>query len=178
MSQIEYLMNTLYSQLGITPEILNGTANEDTMQNYTMRTIEPILSALVDEIKRKFLTKTARTQGHSIMFSSEPFKLVPISKIADIAEKFVGNEILSPNELRSIVGFKPSKDAQADELRNRRLNQNNEEGVLPPAMATNQENQNGSEEITEEQNPDVISDNIANMTMDEFNKIMSSANSG
>jgi hypothetical protein len=112
------------------------------------------------------------------MFSSEPFKLVPISKIADIAEKFVGNEILSPNELRSIVGFKPSKDSQADELRNRRLNQNNEEDVLPPAMATNQENQNGSEEITEEQNPDVISDNIANMTMDEFNKIMSSANSG
>lgn len=179
MSQIEYLMNTLYAQLGITPEILNGTANEDTMQNYTMRTIEPILSALVDEIKRKFLTKTARTQGHSIMFSSEPFKLVPISKIADIAEKFVGNEILSPNELRSIVGFKPSKDAQADELRNRRLNQNNEEGVMPPAMATNQENQNGSEEvIEEEQAPDVISDNIANMTMDEFNKIMASANSG
>lgn len=113
------------------------------------------------------------------MFSSEPFKLVPISKIADIAEKFVGNEILSPNELRSIVGFKPSKDSQADELRNRRLNQNNEEGILPPAMATNQENQNGSEEIIEvEQTPEVNPDNIADMTMEEFNKIMNATNSG
>ena len=178
LGQVEYLMNTLYSQLGITPEILNGTANEETMQNYTMRTVEPILSALVDEMKRKFLTKTARTQGHSIMFSSEPFKLVPISKIADIAEKFVGNEILSPNELRSIVGFKPSKDAQADELRNRRLNQNNEEGVMPPAMAPNDQNQNGSEEVINDQTPEVSSDNIADMTMDEFNKIMKTADTG
>ena len=178
MGQIEYLMNTLYSQLGITPEILNGTASEDTMQNYTMRTIEPILSALVDEMKRKFLTKTARTQGHSIMFSSEPFKLVPVSKVADIAEKFVGNEILSPNELRSIVGFKPSKDARADELRNRRLNQNNEEGIEPPAMATNQENQNGSEETIEEQIPETGPDNLAGMTMEEFNKMLSATNSG
>lgn len=179
MGQIEYLMNTLYSQLGITPEILNGTASEEVMQNYTMRTIEPILSALVDEMKRKFLTKTARTQGHSIVFSSEPFKLVPISKIADIAEKFVGNEILSPNELRSIVGFKPSQDAKADELRNRRLNQNNEEGVEPPAMATNQDNQNGSKEVIEEEpTPGVISDNIANMTMEEFNRIMNASDSG
>ena len=124
MNQVEYLMNTLYSQLGITPEILNGTANEETMQNYNMRTIEPILSAFVDEMKRKFLTKTSRTQGHSIMFSSEPFKLTPVGKIADIAEKFVGNEILTPNELRSIVGFKPNDDPKSDELRNRRLNQN------------------------------------------------------
>lgn len=179
MSQIEYLMNTLYSQLGITPEILNGTANEATMQNYNTRTIEPILSALVNEIKRKFLTKTARTQGHSIMFSSDPFKLVPISSIADIAEKFVGNEILSPNELRSIVGFKPSQDSQADELRNRRLNQNSEEGVEPPAMATNQENQNGSEYVVEtEQSPEVDSDNIADMTMEEFNKMTDAANIG
>ena len=179
MSQIEYLMKTLYSQLGITPEILNGTANDETMQNYNTRTIEPILSSIVDEMKRKFLTKTARTQGHSIMFSSDPFKLVPISKIADIAEKFVGNEILSPNELRAIVGFKPSMDAKADELRNRRLNENSEEEMLPPAMATNQPNQNGSEEqVSEEQNPEIGSDNIANMTMDEFNRIINAANTG
>lgn len=179
MSQIEYLMNTLYSQLGITPEILNGTANEATMQNYNTRTIEPILSALVDEIKRKFLTKTARTQGHSIQFSSDPFKLVPISNIADIAEKFVGNEILSPNELRSIVGFKPSQDSQADELRNRRLNQNGEEGVEPPAMATNQVNQNGSEEVVPEETFSIEGlDNITNLPMDQFNQIMGTAGSG
>lgn len=138
MNQIEYLMTTLYSQLGITPEILNGTANEEAMINYNSRTVEPIVSAMVDEMKRKFLTKTARTQGHSIMFSSEPFKLVPISKIADIAEKFVGNEILSPNELRSIIGFKPVADAQADELRNRRLNQTGDSAMLPPPDASEQ----------------------------------------
>lgn len=144
MSQIEYLMNTLYSQLGITPEILNGTASEEAMQNYTKRTVEPILAAIVDEMKRKFLTKTARTQGQSIMFSSDPFRLVPIGKIADIAEKFVGNEILSPNDLRSIVGFKPVDDERADELRNRRLNQESSEAKNP--LLAGQNNQNGSEE--------------------------------
>ena len=175
MSQIEYLMNTLYSQLGITPEILNGTASEEAMLNYNTRTIEPILAAIVDEMKRKFLTKTARTQGHSLMFSSDPFKLVPISKIADIAEKFVGNEILSPNELRSIVGFKPVADAQADELRNRRLNQTTDEaGPIEPALATNQ---NGSEEIVEEQ-PSYDQDNIADMPMSEFNNMINTADTG
>lgn len=173
MSQIEYLMNTLYSQLGITPEILNGTASEEAMLNYTSRTVEPILSAIVDEMKRKFLTKTARTQGHSLMFSSDPFKLVPISKIADIAEKFVGNEILSPNDLRSIVGFKPVDDAKADELRNRRLNQTAEEITEPPmveqqSMAS--ENQNGSETYYE--------DSVTNMPISEFNKMIESANTG
>lgn len=177
MKQIEYLMDTLYSQLGITPEILNGTASEEAMMNYNSRTIEPILSAIVDEMKRKFLTKTARTQGHSIMFSSEPFRLVPISKVADIAEKFVGNEILSPNEVRSIVGFKPVADQQADELRNRRLNQENGEEVLPPALATNQGdstdiNQNGSQALNSETNPEESSDNIAGMTMGEFNQLI------
>ena len=176
MNQIEYLMNTLYSQLGITPEILNGTANEEAMLNYNTRTVEPILSAIVDEMRRKFLTKTARTQGHSIIFSSDPFKLVPISKIADIAEKFVGNEILSPNELRSIVGFKPVADSQADELRNRRLNQASEEGAMPPALATNQ---NGSEEIpVEETEPVDSQDNIAGMTMEEFNSMIKSTDTG
>lgn len=175
MSQIEYLMNTLYSQLGITPEILNGTASEEAMLNYNTRTIEPILAAIVDEMKRKFLTKTARTQGHSLMFSSDPFKLVPISKIAEIAEKFVGNEILSPNELRSIVGFKPVADAHADELRNRRLNQTTDEaGPIEPALATNQ---NGSEEIVEEQ-PSYDQDNIADMPMSEFNNIIDTADTG
>lgn len=172
MSQIEYLMNTLYSQLGITPEILNGTASEEAMLNYTSRTVEPILSAIVDEMKRKFLTKTARTQGHSLMFSSDPFKLVPISKIADIAEKFVGNEILSPNDLRSIVGFKPVDDAKADELRNRRLNQTAEEITEPPMVEQPmvEENQNGSEGYYE--------DDVANMPISEFNKMIESANTG
>lgn len=172
MSQIEYLMNTLYSQLGITPEILNGTASEEAMLNYTSRTVEPILSAIVDEMKRKFLTKTARTQGHSLMFSSDPFKLVPISKIADIAEKFVGNEILSPNDLRSIVGFKPVDDAKADELRNRRLNQTAEETGEPPMVEQPmvEENQNGSEGYYE--------DDVANMPISEFNKMIESANTG
>ena len=174
MSQIEYLMNTLYSQLGITPEILNGTANEETMLNYTSRTVEPILSAIVDEMKRKFLTKTARTQGHSIMFSHDPFKLVPIGKVADIAEKFVGNEILSPNEVRSIVGFKPVADAQADELRNRRLNQSADEMALPPADATNQ---NGSEEPIPEDEPYADQDNIADMPMSEFTQTINAQNS-
>lgn len=179
MGQIEYLMSTLYSQLGITPEILNGTANEEAMLNYNTRTVEPILSAITDELRRKFLTKTARTQGHSIIFSSDPFKLVPISKIADIAEKFVGNEILSPNELRSIVGFKPVNDEQADQLRNRRLNQENGEMAAPPALATNQGNQNGSSENeTMLPPPDDDLDNIANITMGELNRVLGSDNTG
>lgn len=178
LSQIEYLTNTLYSQLGITPEILNGTANEETMQNYNMRTIEPILSAIVDEMKRKFLTKTARTQGHSIMFSSEPFKLTPVSKIADIAEKFVGNEILTPNELRSIVGFKPNADPKADELRNRRLNDSGEEETVPVEEPMDQI-QNGSETFNSDaESLPVGLDNIANMPASELNRIMKSPNPG
>lgn len=151
LNQIEYLMNMLYSQLGVTPEILNGTASEEAMLNYTSRTVEPILAAIVDEMKRKFLTKTARTQGHSIMFTSDPFKLVPLSKIADIAEKFVGNEVLTPNEVRSVAGFKPVKDPEADELRNRRLNKEKDEDENPELqneiveqIETGETNQNGS----------------------------------
>ena len=177
MNQIEYLFNLLYSQLGITPEILNGTANEETMLNYTSRTVEPILSAIVDEMKRKFLTKTARSHGHSIIFSSDPFKLVPISKIADIAEKFTSNAILSPNELRSIVGFKPVADQQADELRNRRLNQEGgEEGITPP-LATNQENQNGSNRALQEAS-NGGSDNIANMPVSLLMEMSKNADTG
>ena len=124
LAQVKYLIETLYSQLGITPEILNGTADEKAMLNYNTRTVEPILAAIVDEMKRKFLSKTARTQGHSIMFSNDPFRLVPISNIADIADRFTRNEILSPNEVRGIIGFKPNDDPQSDELRNRNINQN------------------------------------------------------
>lgn len=118
MSQIEYLTNTLYSQLGITQEILNGSANEATMLNYYNRTIEPILSAIVDEMKRKFLTKTARTQGQTIQFYRDPFKLVPINSIAEIADKFTRNEIMTSNEIRQAIGMKPADDPKADELRN------------------------------------------------------------
>lgn len=123
LNQIEYLTKTLYSQLGFTEEVFNGTADEKTMLNYNNRTIEPILSVIVDEAKRKWLTKTARTKGESIMFFRDPFKLVPVEKIADIADKFTRNEILSSNELRGLVGFRPVDDPKADELRNANLNQ-------------------------------------------------------
>lgn len=123
MSQIEFLTSMLYSQLGITQSILDGTADETTLNNYYSRSIEPILSAIVDEFKRKFLTKTARTQHQTIQFFRNPFKLIPISDIAEIADKFTRNEILSSNEVRQIVGFKPSKDPKADELINSNINQ-------------------------------------------------------
>lgn len=122
LNQIEYLTKTLYSQLGFTEEVFNGTADEKTMLNYNNRTIEPILSAIVDEAKRKWLTKTARTKGESIMFFRDPFKLVPVEKIADIADRFTRNEILSANEMRGLVGFSPVDDPTADELRNANLN--------------------------------------------------------
>jgi hypothetical protein len=122
MKQIEYLTNLLYSQLGITQGILDGTADEKTMLNYYNRTIEPILSAIVDEMKRKFLTKTARTQLQSIMFFRDPFKLVPVNDISEIADKFTRNEIMTSNEIRQIIGMKPADDSKADELRNKNLN--------------------------------------------------------
>lgn len=127
LNQITYLTNMLYSQLGISETILNGTADEQTMLNYYNTTIEPILSAITDEFKRKFLTKTARSQKQSIMFFKDPFKLVPVNNIADIADKFTRNEILSSNEIRGIIGFRPSDDPKADELVNSNLNQSNEE---------------------------------------------------
>lgn len=123
MKQIEYLMNLLYSQIGMTPSVLDGTADERAMLNYNNRTVEPIISAIVDAMKRSFLTKTARTQGQTIMFFREPFKLVPINNIADIADKFTRNEILSSNEVRQIIGMKPSDDPKADELRNSNISQ-------------------------------------------------------
>lgn len=121
--QIEYLTDLLYSQLGITQEILNGSANEETMLNYYDRTVEPIAAAIADELRRKFLTKTARTQKQSVVFFRDPFKLVPVSQLAEIADKFTRNEIMTSNEIRQIVGMKPSKDPSADELRNKNLSQ-------------------------------------------------------
>mgnify|MGYP002648562070 FL=1 len=123
MSQIEYLTSMLYSQLGITQSILDGTADEKTMLNYNNRTIEPIISAIVDEMKRKFLTKTARSQQQSISFFRDPFKLVPVNEIAEIADKFTRNEIMTSNEIRQVVGMKPSDDPRADELRNKNLSE-------------------------------------------------------
>ena len=127
MKQVEYLTNMLYSQLGLSQSILEGSADEKTMLNYYNRTVEPIISAIVDEIKRKFLTKTARAQKQSIMFFRDPFKLVPVENIAEIADKFTRNEIMTSNEIRQIVGMMPSKDPGADELRNKNLNQSTEE---------------------------------------------------
>lgn len=126
MKQIEYLTSMLYSQLGITQAILDGTADEQTMLNYYSRTIEPIVSAIVDELKRKFLTKTARTQKQTILFFRDPFKLVPVNQIAEIADKFTRNEIMSSNEIRQVVGIKPSNDPKADKLINSNISQPNE----------------------------------------------------
>lgn len=127
MKQIEYLTNLLYSQLNITQSILDGTADEKTMTNYYTRTIEPIIAAIVDEMKRKFLTKTARTQKQTILFFRDPFKLVPASDIAEMADKFTRNEILSSNEVRQIIGRKPSNDPKADKLVNSNITQPTEE---------------------------------------------------
>lgn len=121
MKQIEFLTSMLYSQLGITQSVLDGTADEKTMLNYNNRSVEPIISAIVDEMKRKFLTKTARSQLQSIMFFREPFKLVPVADLAEIADKFTRNEIMTSNEFRQVIGMKPSDDPAADELRNKNL---------------------------------------------------------
>ena len=137
MSQIEYLTNMMYSQLGITPEILNGTADEKTMLNYYNRIIEPILCAFADEFKRKFLTKTARSQGQSILFIRDPFKLAPINAIAEMADKFTRNAILSSNEIRGILGFKPSDDPEADKLKNNNLNHPEDEELATVDDQTN-----------------------------------------
>lgn len=140
MSQIEYLTSMLYSQLGITQSIMDGTADEKTMLNYYNRSIEPIVSAIVDSMKIKFLTKTARSQRQSIMFFRDPFKLVPVDQLAEIADKFTRNEIATSNEMRQIIGMKPSKDPNADELRNKNINQ--AVGGKLPIPNSKEENQN------------------------------------
>lgn len=147
MKQIEYLTSMLYSQLGITQTILDGTADEKTMLNYYDRTIEPIVSAFVDEMKRKFLTKTARSQKQSILYFRDPFKLVPVNELAEIADKMTRNEIMTSNEIRQVIGMKPSRDPKADELRNSNLNHPDEEQAYDDEYyeETNEggENQNG-----------------------------------
>lgn len=127
LKQVEYLTNLLYSQLGITQSVMDGTADEKTMLNYMNRSVEPIISAIVDEMKRKFLTKTARTQGQSIAFFRDPFKLVPVDNIAEIADKFTRNEIMTPNEIRQVIGMMPASDPEADQLRNRNISESNKE---------------------------------------------------
>lgn len=152
MKQIEYLTSMLNSQLGITQSIMDGSADDKTMLNYNNRTIEPIVSAIVDGMKRTFLTKTARTQRQSIMFFKDPFKLVPVADLAEIADKFTRNEIMTSNEIRQVVGMKPSDDPMADMLKNSNINQSREElaAVTPNAAGTDEgnkskevENQNG-----------------------------------
>lgn len=137
MGQIEFLTNMLYSQLGITQSVLEGTADEKTMLNYYNRSVEPFIAAIVDEMKRKFLTKTARSQKQSIMYLRDPFKLVPVSQLADIADKFTRNEILSSNDMRGIIGYKPSNDPHADELRNKNLNPSQSQNDQQPNQDTN-----------------------------------------
>lgn len=145
MSQIEYLTSMLYSQLGITQSILDGTADEKTMLNYNNRTIEPIASAIVGEMKRKFLTKTARSQLQSISFFKDPFKLVPVNEIAEIADKFTRNEIMTSNEIRQVIGMKPSDDPRADELRNKNLSAPSEDKVPNSEVQLNDENEEASD---------------------------------
>lgn len=162
MGQIEYLTNMLFSQLGLTPEIMNGTASEEVMMNYYNRTIEPILTAITEEMTRKFLTKTARTQGQAIIFIRDPFKLVPISNMADLGDKFIRNEILTANEVRGKLGFKPSNEPKADQLGN-------------PNMPVSEQIQNESEEVDEEGNPvvsELSQEELAQLSPEELQEML------
>lgn len=145
MKQVEYLTSMLFSQLGMTTGILDGTADENTMNNYLNRIVEPIMSAAVDEMKRKFLTKTARTQGQTIMFFRDPFKLVPVTAVPDMADKLTRNEVMSSNEVRQVMGMKPSSDPRADELRNKNINApaNEQTPSSPVTVEETPNNQNG-----------------------------------
>ena len=142
MKQVEYLTSMLYSQLGLTQSIMDGSADDKTMLNYYNRTVEPILAAITDEIKRKFLTKTARAQKQTVMYFRDPFKLTPVVDLAEIADKFTRNEIMTSNEIRQIVGMKPATDPSADELRNKNLNQSNEAIGDKKALQSPEEIQN------------------------------------
>lgn len=145
MKQIEYLTSMFFSQLGITQSILDGTADEKTMLNYYNRTIEPILSAIADEMKRKFLTPTARSQKQTIAYFRDPFKLVPVNDIAEIADKFTRNEIMTSNEIRQVIGMKPSSDPNADALRNKNLSDSSNARQLIPTSAGADETNNNEE---------------------------------
>ena len=150
LKTVEYLTNMAYSQLGITPDIMNGTANDTVMTNYENRTIEPLVAAAVDELKRKFLTKEARDRGESIMYFRDPFKLAPVSMVAEMADKFTRNEIMTSNEFRQVIGMKPSKDPKADRLENSNISRPNEEDGVQKTITAGKEaversiaNQNG-----------------------------------
>lgn len=166
MKQVEYLTSMLYSQLGITQAIMDGTADEKAMLNYYNRTIEPILSAITDEMKRKFLTKTARTQGQSIEYFRDPFKLVPVEQIAEIADKFTRNEIMTANEIRSIVGYKPSKDPKADQLVNSNIRQ--------PGENQNTQNTDNNFDVPPEENSDVTDE----LSLEDYKELGREALSG
>lgn len=175
MGQIEYLTSMLYSQLGISKEVFDGTANEVIMLNYNNRTIAPILTAITEELTRKFLTKTARSRGQRIRFMQNPFKLVPVSQIADIADKFTRSEILSSNELRAIVGFKPVDDPRADELRNSNLNQSKDgptpASTNPDTSMRNDISEEESEFITDIQDfVKSLTLNLGNIPLNLINK--------
>ena len=173
MKQVEYLTNMLYSQLGITQTILDGTADDKTMLNYYNRTIEPIISAIADEMKRKFLTKTARSQKQSIMFFRDPFKLVPVNDIAEIADKFTRNEIMTSNEIRSIIGMKPADDPKADELRNSNISQAKEEMTDQPALDQESGVTDGSEsELSASDNDSIVEELLSSLEA-EIDKIIS-----
>lgn len=146
LNQIDYLTKELYSQLGVTPGVMDGTASEQEMTNYYNRTIEPILTAIVDEMKRKFLTKTARSQGQSIMFFNDPFKLIPASQMAEMADKLIRNTILTPNEFRSILGYRPSEQDSANELRNPNIAKSKEELAASGQIAAEDAMAEGGEE--------------------------------
>lgn len=161
MSQIEYLMSMFYSQLGITTSVLDGTADEKTMLNYYNRTIEPIVSAIVDAMILKFLTKTARTQGQSIAYFRDPFKLVPVADLAEISDKLTRNEIATSNEIRQIIGWKPSEDPVADQLRNKNLNPSGDVGSIPV-----------SDDSEEASSQDEIVNELFNSLETEINKII------
>lgn len=143
LKQVEYWTNMLYSQLGITQAVLDGTADEQTMLNYNNRTVEPIIAAIADELKRKFLTKTDRSQGQSIEYFRDPFRLVPVNNIAEIADKFTRNEIMTSNEIRQIVGMKPADDPKADELRNSNISQSKQEAENAVPVIKNEERREG-----------------------------------
>ena len=149
MKQIEYLMNQLYSQIGMTPSVLDGTADEKAMLNYNNRTVEPIVAAIVDAMKRSFLSKTARTQGQTIMFFRDPFKLMTVKEVAESADSLGRNEIVTSNEFRQVLGFKPSDDPKADELRNSNINHPDDN---PP------EPKETPEVVTDTQEPEVVED--------------------
>ena len=161
MNQITFLTSMLYSQLGITEEILKGTADEQTMLNYHNNTVAPCASVLVNSMKCKFLTKTARTRHHSIKYFRDPFKYTPVDKIAELADKFTRNEIASSNEMRSVIGWKPVDDPRADELRNKNLNA---EAGYQPIMT------NGEEGVGELQNAMLSNPEIGKMKLSELSQ--------